>query len=88
MVTSQLKHCQRIWCFNERSKDIDRRLHFIRECKVKKKIDLEFIKSHDQDVDIFTKSFKYDVFQNLRMMHRVVKKSSLQGGVGNMNLTS
>ncbi|RDX98983.1 hypothetical protein CR513_18037, partial [Mucuna pruriens] len=44
--------------FHERSKYIDTRCHFIRECIVKKEIELVHVKSQDQVADIFTKESK------------------------------
>ncbi|XP_059629556.1 secreted RxLR effector protein 161-like [Cornus florida] len=44
--------------FHERSKHIDTRFHFIRECITKKEVELKFIKSQDQVADIFTKPLK------------------------------
>ena len=41
---------------------------------------LEYMKSHDQVVDIFTKSLKQEDFSKLRSLIGVTK-SSLRGGV-------
>ncbi|KAK3029746.1 hypothetical protein RJ639_038023 [Escallonia herrerae] len=53
--------------FYERSKHIDTKYHFIRECVSKKEVELEYMKSQDQVADIFTKPLKIDVFHKLRM---------------------
>ncbi|KAK3040229.1 hypothetical protein RJ639_028942 [Escallonia herrerae] len=53
--------------FHERSKHIDTKYHFIRECVSKKEIELEYVKSQDQVADIFTKPLKIDVFHKLRI---------------------
>ncbi|KAK3012400.1 hypothetical protein RJ639_010565 [Escallonia herrerae] len=53
--------------FHERSKHIDTKYHFIRECVSKKEVELEYVKSQDQVADIFTKPLKIDVFHKLRM---------------------
>ncbi|RDX69180.1 hypothetical protein CR513_51742, partial [Mucuna pruriens] len=44
--------------FHERSKHIDTRYHFIRECIVKKEVELVHVKTQDQVADIFTKPLK------------------------------
>ncbi|XP_059638620.1 uncharacterized mitochondrial protein AtMg00810-like [Cornus florida] len=51
--------------FHERSKHIDTRFHFIRECITKKEVELKFIKSQDQVADIFTKPLKFADFHKL-----------------------
>ncbi|KAK3037025.1 hypothetical protein RJ639_031599 [Escallonia herrerae] len=53
--------------FHERSKHIDTKYHFIRECVSKKEVELEYVKSQVQVADIFTKPLKIDVFHKLRM---------------------
>ncbi|RDX94081.1 Copia protein, partial [Mucuna pruriens] len=52
--------------FHERSKHIDTRYHFIRECIVKKEVELLHVKTQDQVVDIFTKPLKFEDFRRLR----------------------
>ncbi|RDY06899.1 putative receptor-like protein kinase, partial [Mucuna pruriens] len=52
--------------FHERSKHIDTRYHFIRECIVKKEVELVHVKTQDQVADIFTKSLKFEDFRRLR----------------------
>uniref|UniRef100_A0A2N9G770 Integrase catalytic domain-containing protein n=1 Tax=Fagus sylvatica TaxID=28930 RepID=A0A2N9G770_FAGSY len=54
--------------FHDRSKHIDTRYHFIRECIARKEVQLEFVKSQDQVADIFTKPLKYDTFYKLRAL--------------------
>ncbi|KAL0451615.1 UNVERIFIED_CONTAM: Copia protein [Sesamum latifolium] len=46
--------------FHERSKHIDTKYHFIRDCISKKEVKLEYVKSQDQIADIFTKALKFD----------------------------
>ena len=41
---------------HDRSKHIDTRYHFIRECIDKKEVKLKYMKTHDQVIDIFIKS--------------------------------
>ncbi|RDX93243.1 hypothetical protein CR513_24525, partial [Mucuna pruriens] len=52
--------------FHERSKHIDTRYHFIRECIVKKEVELVHVKTQDQVADIFTKPLKFEDFRRLR----------------------
>ncbi|KAL0410576.1 UNVERIFIED_CONTAM: Copia protein [Sesamum latifolium] len=52
--------------FHERSKHIDTKYHFIRDCISKKEVKLEYVKSQDQIADIFTKALKFDSFKKLR----------------------
>ena len=65
--------------FHDRSKRIDTRYHFIRECIARKEVQLEFVKSQDQVADIFTKPLKYDTFYKLRALLGVIRKTSLRG---------
>ena len=67
--------------FHDRSKHIDTRYHFIRECIAKKEIELEYVRTNDQIADIFTKPLKYENFQKLRLKLGVIQISSLQGSV-------
>lgn len=60
--------------FHDRSKHIDTRYHFIRECVTKKEVELKFVKSQDQVANIFTKPLKEDVFRRLRSLLGVMKK--------------
>ncbi|RDY09447.1 Copia protein, partial [Mucuna pruriens] len=52
--------------FHELSKHIDTRYHFIRECIVKKEVELVHVKTQDQVADIFTKPLKFEDFRKLR----------------------
>jgi hypothetical protein len=54
--------------FHERSKHIDTRYNFIRECIKKKEVELKYVMSRDQAADIFTKPLKLETFVNLRSM--------------------
>ena len=65
--------------FHDRSKHIDTRFHFIRECIARKEVHLEFVKSHDQVANILTKPLKYDTFNKLQLLLGVIKKTSLRG---------
>ncbi|KAH9725216.1 hypothetical protein KPL70_007788 [Citrus sinensis] len=44
--------------FHDRSKHIDTRYHFIRECLARKEVQVKYVKSQDQAADIFTKLLK------------------------------
>ena len=44
--------------YHDRSKHIDTRYHYIRECITKQNVKLEYVKSQDQITDIFTKPLK------------------------------
>ncbi|KAL0463021.1 UNVERIFIED_CONTAM: Retrovirus-related Pol polyprotein from transposon TNT 1-94 [Sesamum latifolium] len=48
--------------FHDRSKHIDARFHFIRDCIVNKEIEVEYVKTLNQVADIFTKALKKDRF--------------------------
>ncbi|KAK2986530.1 hypothetical protein RJ640_005572 [Escallonia rubra] len=52
--------------FHDRNKHIDTRYHFIRESIAKKQVQVKFVKSEDQDTDIFTKLLNREVFEKLR----------------------
>ena len=67
--------------FHDQSKHINTRYHFIWECIARKEVHLEFVESHDQVADILTKLLKYDIFNKLRTLLGVIKKTSLRGGM-------
>ncbi|CAL1396308.1 unnamed protein product [Linum trigynum] len=54
--------------FHDRSKHIDTRYHFLRECVEQKEVMLKYVKTEDQIADIFTKPLKQDVFAKLRTL--------------------
>ena len=54
--------------FHDRSKHIDTRYHYIRECITRKDVQLEYVKSQDQVADIFTKPLKQEDFVKLRSL--------------------
>jgi len=62
--------------FHDRSKHIDTRYHFIRECISRKEMELKYVKTQDQVADIFTKPLKFEDFQRLRAKIGVQKKIS------------
>ncbi|KAK2437950.1 hypothetical protein QL285_022782 [Trifolium repens] len=71
--------------FHDRSKHIDTRYHYIRECVANNNVKLEYVKTHDQATDIFTKPLKREDFVKLRYLLGVAK-SSLRGGGGVLNM--
>ncbi|KAH9681167.1 hypothetical protein KPL71_026862 [Citrus sinensis] len=66
--------------FHDRSKHIDTRYHFIRECIARKEVQIKYVKSQDQAVDIFTKSLKQEDFVKFRSLLGVTG-SSLKGAL-------
>ncbi|KAE8655864.1 hypothetical protein F3Y22_tig00117016pilonHSYRG00207 [Hibiscus syriacus] len=64
--------------FHDRSKHIDIRYHYIRECVARNDVEVEYVKSQDQVADIFTKPLKSEDFIRLRNLLGVTK-SSLKG---------
>lgn len=66
--------------YHDRSKHIDMRYHYIRECITRKDVHLKYMKTHDQVTDIFTKPLKKEDFIRLRSLIGVTKPS-LRGGV-------
>ena len=63
--------------FHERSKHIDTKYHFIRECIERREVELNYVKSQDQISDIFTKPLKSDAFTKFRSLFGIVK---IKGG--------
>ena len=60
--------------FHDRSKHIDTRFHYIRECITRKDVQIEYVKSYDQIDDIFTKSLKYEDFARIRSLLGLTKQ--------------
>ncbi|KAH9745452.1 hypothetical protein KPL70_004078 [Citrus sinensis] len=61
--------------FHDRSKHIDTRYHFIRECIARKEVQIKYVKSQDQAADIFIKPLKQEDFQKLVFKFGVSNKS-------------
>ena len=61
--------------FHERSKHIDVRFHFIRECVGDGKLDIEHVRTEEQIADILTKPLARDRFCELREKLGIVKIS-------------
>ncbi|KAA0066315.1 putative mitochondrial protein [Cucumis melo var. makuwa] len=53
---------------HDRSKHIDTRFNFIKDCISRKEVKVEYVKTENQIADIFTKSLKVNVFNNLRTL--------------------
>lgn len=66
--------------FHDRSKHIDTRYHYIRECVTKMDVQLEYVKTNDQVADIFTEPFKREDFIKMKNLLGVTK-SSFRGGI-------
>ncbi|KAJ4719135.1 Retrovirus-related Pol polyprotein from transposon TNT 1-94 [Melia azedarach] len=66
--------------FHDRSKHIDTRYHYIRECITRNDVHMEYVKSQDQIADIFTKPLKQEDFIRLRKSLGVIRLS-LRGSV-------
>ena len=60
--------------FHDRSKHIDTRYHYIRECVASSEVQLKFVKSRDQIADIFTKPLKTEDFIRLRRSLGIIKQ--------------
>ena len=60
--------------FHDRSKHIDTRFHYIRECITRKDVQIEYVKSYDQIADIFTKPLKYEDFVRIRSLLGLTKQ--------------
>ena len=59
--------------FHDRSKHIDTRYHYIRECVASSEVQLKFVKSRDQIADVFTKPSKTKKFVRLRQSLGIIK---------------
>ena len=64
--------------FYDRSKHIDTRYHFIRVYIARKEVQIKYVKSQDQAVDIFTKPLKKKDFIKFRSLLGVTR-SGLRG---------
>lgn len=63
--------------FHDRSKHIDTKFHFIRECIEKKEVELTYVSSNEQLADIFTKGLKFQDFVKMRAWIGVIKKNQV-----------
>ena len=71
--------------FYDRSKHIDTPYHYIRECIARKDVHAEYVKSQDQEADIFTKLLKQEDFIKLRSLHAKANQV-LWGVFNNINM--
>ena len=60
--------------YHDRSKHIDTRYHYIRECITKQDLKLEYVNSQDQIADVFTKTLKKEDFIKLRNTLGIIKQ--------------
>jgi len=67
--------------FHDRSKNIDIIFHYSRNCITNKKVEVKYVKTQDQVIDIFIMPFKYNIFAKIRDILIVIKKSSLKGDI-------
>jgi hypothetical protein len=67
--------------FHDRSKHIDIRFYYLKDCIANKKVEVKYVRTQDQVANIFTKLLKYDVFAKIRDILRFIRKSSLRGDV-------
>ena len=67
--------------FHQKTRHINRKIHFVREAVQGGIIDMKFCRSEDQMADIFTKSLPKDRFNLLRSMLGVKPVSILGGSV-------
>ena len=58
--------------FHNRIKHIDVCYHYTRECIARKDVQVEYVKTQDQVVDIFTKPLKHEDFVRLRKLFRIM----------------
>lgn len=63
--------------FHDRSKHIDTKYHYIRECVENKEVELNYVKTNDQIADIFTKPLKFEDFFRLRAWIGVGKENQV-----------
>ena len=67
--------------FHQKTRHINRKIHFVREAVQGSVINMKFCQSEDQVVDIFTKSLPKNIFNQLRSMLGVKPVSTLGGSV-------
>ena len=67
--------------FHQKTRHINRKIHFVREAVQGGIIDMKFCRNEDQMADIFTKSLPKDRFNQLRSMLGVKPVSTLGGSV-------
>ena len=60
--------------FHDRSKHIDTRYHYIRECIIRNDVQVDYVMSNDQAADIFTEPLKPEDFIIFKHILGVVKQ--------------
>jgi hypothetical protein len=60
--------------FHDKSKNINIIFHCPRDCITNKKVEVKYVKTQDQVVDIFIMLFKYNIFAKIRDILIVIKK--------------
>ena len=71
--------------FHDQIKYIDTHYNYIRECIARKDVHAEYVKSQDQEADIFTKLLKQEDFIKLRSLHAKANQV-LWGVFNNINM--
>jgi len=61
--------------FHDINNHINTIFHYLRECSENKKVEVKYVKTQDQIVNIFTKSLKYYVFAKMRDVLRVMNNN-------------
>jgi len=59
--------------FHDKSKHINIRFHYVRDCITNKEFEVKNVKTQGQVTDIFTKPLKHDVFTKIRDMLGVIR---------------
>jgi hypothetical protein len=62
--------------FHDINKHINTTFYYLRECSENKKIKVKYVKTQDEIVNIFIKSFKYNVFVKIRDVLRVMNNNN------------
>lgn len=63
--------------YHEKSKHIDTMYYFIREHANNKKVELHYVKSQDQEMDIIMKAYAVGVFNNIWDMFDLIEGRKL-----------
>ena len=71
--TSSIAFAKNLVC-HDLSKHIDTRYHYMRECIASNYVQLKYMKSQDQFIDIFSKPLKQEDFVILRQSLGIIKQ--------------
>ena len=66
--------------FQDRSKHIDTIFHYWWDCIANEEVEVKYVKTQDQVVDIFTKPLKYDFFYQNKKCVESYKQINFKGG--------